>query len=297
MVFNFSQPLGASIGQGITLTPEQQMAQWLNAMNLYEASPLGQRQNTQQQAANETLYNQAQAAIDAKKRELDNQRAQTAIQRGQAQADAEYKQGLIAIQHDQLALDERKRQDQVSQFAQTFGEGQRQFDVGQGFNALSLGAQLSQSPADLFKDLWYRSGTAGDPNVNANVARWANAYGPQHAYTGAYSGTPQAGSVANLAASLTGGAGASTDTVAGGAPAAGQATNMQSPGVQATLGALRQFGMNPTGASSGFWESKKPSEQAAILAGLGASGFDATGAKQVYDTTRLASQLPSAWAA
>jgi hypothetical protein len=284
-------PYAPGGGSQVTTPRSQQelVNEWLAAMQAFENSPYGQRQAQQQQSANATLYTNAQTALNNQSRELSAnirnakerlklEARQLAITKGQAEADKWYKEQSIQLQQQQ------------------FAEGQRQFNLGQGFEALKYGSSLAANPRSMFEAMYYNAGTQGNPNVSANIANWANAFGGQQPYVGGFTGTPRTGSIADAAAQMTGSGGVGSQA-AGTAPGADAAPGLGSPAVQSTLASLKAWGMNPQQGAPGFWEGKDEDEQAAIMSGLAASGFNPAGVIAKYRKSRLPGQVVSASAA
>lgn len=297
-----NSPLGSTIGTGVTLTPQQQMQQWLAAMELYNNSPLGQQQNAQQQAANETLFQRAQDELDLKEQELADRRAQASAtaqsQEEQNAIDQEYKRGLLEIQRQQFSLDQAKEQHQNQQFYANLGENARQFGITTGMDALKTAASL-RGPRDLFQYMGYAAGMKDNPTLSSNVSAWANPYGDQSGYVGPYAGpTPEGASLTGIANDLTGGAAGvgSQGAGVGSSSSGGTGSTLQSPGVQATLKSLQGWGMNPGSASAGFLENKDPTQLAAIQSAIGTNQDWNTVFSQ-YKRSRLPGSLASAMAA
>ena len=298
-LFPSTVPNMGALGTGpYVKSPAEQMREQLAATELWEQSVYGQRRAQQEEAANSRAYELAEREYDLKRDGLKTQRAQIAISRGQAEADTWYKQQSIALSREELGFKYQQHQDNLAFNREELAFRGQQHKDTMGLEGLKLGADLRAQPRDLFRSLWYESASQGDPNQTANVAAWANAFGPQQ--TGAASTPYQTGgpgTVANLAAAMTGQGGVGSQAVGTAGAQPGAPTGYGSPGVQATLGGLAAFGANPQQAQPGYLEGKSPEELAAIQGGLVETGYIPGITETKYRRTRLPGGIASAFAA
>ena len=291
VLFPGSIPNVGALGTGgYAMSPAEQARQQLAALQLWEESVYGQRRAQQEQAANSRAYQLAEREYDLKRDELKGKRAQIAVSRGQAEADAWYKRASIDLSREELSF-------KVQQHKDTLDFDKQKHRDTMGLQGLQLGAELRQRPVDLFRSLWSESQTAGDPTMSGNIAQWAQAFGgtqqPRIAST-PYATGPA--TVQSLAASMSGQGGVGSQIPGAGAGGQGL-TTYNSPGVQATLGALAAFGAAPHQAAPGFLETKSDTELQAIAGGLAETGYLSDIANAKYRRSRLPSSQVSAGAA
>jgi hypothetical protein len=290
-LFPGSVPNVGALGTGgYAMSPAEQMRANLAAIEAWEQSTYGQRRAQQEQAANSRGYQLAEREYDLKRDGLKQTRARLAIEQCQAKADEWYKRASIDLSREELSFKVQQHKDTLE------FDKQRHRDT-MGLQGLQLGAELRRNPIDMFRSLWAESQTAGDPTMSGNIANWAQAFGgtqqPRIAST-PYATGPA--TLDSLAASMTGQGGVGSQIPGAGTGGQGL-TTYNSPGVQATLGALAQFGAAPHQAAPGFLETKSDTERQAIAGGLAETGYLADLTNTKYRRSRLPSSTVSASAA